>query len=346
MQKNLTSAEIYREALKLIREDIKRSGHLVGFYTRRICPGAKPAVYVRQQQPECLPGVVFEVSPSVVKPLKLAQATKGFEVSTELTIDMTGKKVCSIAVSLTDTSFKELFSELVGHLLDHVVASISEQDAMVSLQSQLLLWRKFLDRGADDGLSVNEQTGLYGELSFLKLCLTNGVPSVNALNAWTGPTGTNQDFTFGSCAVEIKSSSANDANRVRISNLRQLDDTGLLKLYLCHYAFDRRQSTGETLPELVAYLMVELRKPSAALNILFDERLIAAGYFRSHESLYRESGYALRYSHGHVVRSGFPRILESDVSIGISDVKFEIDLASAEDHRVDMTEIFKAIEEL
>tara|TARA_B110001469_G_C9648331_1_gene329270 strand:- start:3732 stop:4769 length:1038 start_codon:yes stop_codon:yes gene_type:complete len=344
MQMNSTSAKIYREALRLIRADIEHSGHLVGFYTRRVCPSAKPAIYVRQQQPEGLPGVVFEVAPSAVKPLRLAQATKGFVVSTELTVDASGRKVCCVAVSLNDASFEELFSELVGHLLDHVIASVTERDSMISLQAQLQLWRKFLDRGADDGLSENEQTGLYGELSFVRLCMEAGMPAVDLLNAWTGPTGTNQDFTFGACAVEVKSSSSNDANRIRISNLRQLDDTGLDELYLQHYAFDRRQSAAGTLPELVGVLLGRFQADDVALNVLFDERLIAAGYFRSHEALYRETGYTERYSNTYGIREGFPRILEADICLGISDVKFVVDLASAKDYRIDVVEVLRECE--
>lgn len=344
MPKNSTSVELYLEALRLIEGDIGKSRHLSGYYTRRICSEAPVAVYVRKHHPDGLQGFAIEVPPTVVKPLKLSHATKGFVVSTELDMSSEGKKICRVSVSLGEPAFKELFAELVGHLLDHIANASSERDAMVSLQSQLLLWRKFLDRGAGEGLSENEQTGLYGELCFLKLCINSGVPPIDVLNAWTGPNGANQDFTFGSYAVEVKSSAANEANRIRISNIRQLDGTGLKGLFLCHHALDRRQSSGETLPQLILAIVDLIKEQDAALAVLFDELLMTAGYLHAHHPLYTDYGYTLRYENAYKVDGDFPRLLEADIPSGLSDVKFVVDLATATSSRVDKKDIFNALE--
>jgi hypothetical protein len=343
MLKNSTSVDIYLEALRLIEEDICKSVHISGYYKRRISSAAPAAIYVRKLHPEGTQGVAIEVSPAVVKPLKLSHTTKGFSVSTELTERAEGKKVCRVAISLGEAAFKELFAELVGHLLDHISNASSEKDAMLRLQSQLLLWRKFLDRGADEGLSENEQTGLYGELAFMKLCLKAGIPAIDILNAWTGPNGANQDFTFGSDAIEVKSSSANDANRTRISNIRQLDDTGLEGLFLYHHAFDRRQSSGQTLPQLVQILITLIKEQDAALTVFFDELLMSAGYLHAHQVLYSDVGYTLRYENAYKVDASFPRLLEANLPPGLSEVKFMVDLATAVSSRINREEIFKAL---
>lgn len=343
MQKNLTSVELYLEALRLIEEDITTSGHFSGYYSRRIYACANVAIYVRRHQPSGGKGIAFEVSPEIVKSLKLSQTTKGFSVSTELDINTDGRKICRVSISIGDPAFEELFTELVGHLLDHILGATSEKDAILSLQSQLLLWRKFLDRGANEGLSEKEQIGLYGELSFLKLCINSGVPAMDALNAWTGPSAENQDFMFGACAVEVKSSAANDANRIQVSNTRQLDDTGLKSLFLHHYALDRRKSSGETLPQLINILTELIKEQDTALPVLFDELLIAAGYLHAHHALYSEAGYALRYENTYLVDENFPRILEASLPCGLSDVKFIVDLASISGQRTDKEEIFKAL---
>lgn len=343
MPKNSTKVDLYLEALRLIEEDIAKPNHLSGYYTRRICSEAPVAVYVRKHHPDGLQGFAIEVSPAIVKPLKLSHATKGFVVSTELDFSAEGKKVCRVAISLGEVAFKELFAELVGHLLDHISNASSEKDAMRSLQSQLLLWRKFLDRGADEGLSENEQTGLYGELALMKLCLKTGIPAIDILNAWTGPNGANQDFTFGSCAIEVKSSSANDANRIRISNIRQLDDTGLEGLFLYHHAFDRRQSSGQTLPQLVQILISLIKEQDAALTVLFDELLMTAGYLHAHQVLYSDVGYTLRYENAYKVDASFPRLLEANLPPGLSEVKFMVDLATTVSSRINREEIFEAL---
>lgn len=346
MEQNSTSAEIYREALRNIESDIEHSGQAYGVFTRRIFLNAKPSVYVRLKKPEGLPGLIFEVAPLVVKSLKLSQSTRGFIVSTDLTQDVGGRKVCSVVVSLNDVSFEELFSEFAGHLLDHITTSASEKEAMISLQLQLQLWKRFLDKGVDSGLSINEQTGLYGELSFARRCLNEKILPIDVLNAWTGPSGSNQDFTFGSVAVEVKSSSANDANIVKISNLRQLDGTGLQQLYIYHCALDRRQLAGETLPDIILDLALKFAESDKVLSEMFYERLMAAGYLRSHADLYRDTGYVMRYDNGYRVDDAFPRILEMDVPSGISDVKFMVDLDCAAQCLIKMTEILDEIKEI
>ena len=343
MPKNSTTVNTYLEALRLIEKDIAKSEPLGGYYRRRLFLDAAIAIYVWKHQPDGRHGIAIEVHPSAVKPLKLSHSTKGFVVSTELDHDTEGRKICRVVIALGDPAFVELFTELIGHLLDHIVDAPSDRDAMVSLQSQLLLWRKFLDRGAEEGLSDGEQTGLFGELSFLQHCIDSGMPLVAVLDAWTGPNGSNQDFTIGSLAIEIKSSAANDANRIRISNLRQLDGTGLEQLFLYHFAYDRRQSSGTTLPQLVELLAARVKEQDEALAILFDELLLAAGYLHSHSHLYKDIGYSLRYENAYQVDEGFPRILEQDLAAGLSEVRFTIDLAVAVSQRLDCEVIFEAL---
>lgn len=339
MLKNSTSVDLYLNALHLIGEDIGSSCHDTGYFTRRICPDAPVAVYARKHQPDGRQGIVFEVTPSIIKPLRLSHVSRGFVVSTELDVSTAGKNICRVAITIGASAFAELFAELVGYLLDHVIAASTEKDAMTSLQSQLMLWRKFLDRDADDGLSDEQQSGLFGELRFMKMCITKGVPTFDLLNAWKGPTGSNQDFAFGSCSIEIKTSTSNEASHIRISNPRQLDNSGLSKLYLYHYAFDRRQASGETLPQLVNWLIDSISSENPSLVVLFEERLLAVGYLRIQQSRYSETGYQVRYESGYIVDERFPRLLESDLAPGVSDVKYVVELACANNLKVNAEDI-------
>lgn len=128
-------------------------------------------------------------------------------------------------------AFADLFKHLCVDVVSAVLATDSEQRAVDALCSRLSRWQKFLEDAAG-GLSETRQTGLYGELYFLRRLLLAGCTPRRALDGWKGPLGTNQDFMFGRSAVEIKSTTANTDTVLVIANERQLDDAGISSLTL------------------------------------------------------------------------------------------------------------------
>ena len=340
---NSNSVKLYRDQLSLIEKDILESGQRPGYYSRRILTNTAVAIYVRKTYPQGTKGIAIETSIESVKHTNLSQSSRGFQVSTELATSAEGKRVCRVTICLGEPAFEVVFAELVGHLLDHIEDSESEAKAIATLQSQLILWRKFFDSEADTGLSERAQTGLYGELTFINFCLESGISAIHVLNAWTGPKPEecNKDFTFGSCAVEIKSSSATEANRVYISSIRQLDDTGLEELFLHHIVFDRRPSTVQTLPQLVRTIQKSIEEQDISLKLLFIDLLKDAGYLHIHEPLYSNAGYTLRYENSYRVDEFFPRLLEGEIPHGVIDVEYGIDLATAANCKTEKSDILK-----
>ena len=146
-------------------------------------------------------------------------------------------------------------------------------------------------------------------------------------HAWEGPLGANQDFLFGTVAVEVKASTGNETDSVRISNIRQLDDTGLGQLFLHHAAYDFRDGSGRTLPMLVRRLRHCLSASAGAL-VIFEERLLAAGYVEPSPSAFDRYGFTTRFRRCFRVATGFPRLLELLLPRGVFNVCYILDLAA------------------
>ena len=157
-----------------------------------------------------------------------------------------------------------------------------------------------------------------------------------------GAAGANQDFLFGAVAVEIKASTGNETELVRISNIRQLDDTGLEKLFLRHAAYDFRDGSGQTLPMLVQRLR-QFLSPSAETVIVFDERLLSAGYVEPSPSAFERYGFTARFRRCFRVEKGFPRLLELPLPNGVSKVCYTLNLAACVEFEVSGAVVMAAI---
>ena len=188
-----------------------------------------------------------------------------------------------------------------------------------------------------------EHVGLYGELVFIESGLAAGISGQALIDSWQGPLGANQDFLFGPVAVEVKATTGMDANRVRISNIRQLDSTGLANLFLARHAFDFRRGSGRTLSELATSLRAVLSAVSLDLADSLAARLLAAGYVDSLPSEYGDWGFTPRRFDAFQVVNSFPRLIEADLPAGVSEVAFTIDLSAAAHLHVDEPDLWASI---
>src|SRR5262249_28405255 len=154
------------------------------------------------------------------------------------------------------------------------------------------------------------------ELSFIEAGLNADVASPTIVNAWQAPLSTNKDFVFGPLAVEIKTTTKNDSEKIRITNARQLDTTGLDTLFLIGYAFDLRRGAGRTLPQLVPALKSSLASNSSDQLSTFNDRLLEAGFVEGTANEFDNWGFTCRLFDVFTVGEGFPRLLESNLPPG------------------------------
>jgi hypothetical protein len=311
-----------------------------GYYHRRL-PFSGPAVYAGIVRPGTLRRLSIEVEKSTIAHANFEDQTRGYLVSVE---DRDGEDTDRAFVHLQESGpspARDLFVIFTADVLDHVSKCINEPEAVRVLRERLQHWKRFF-QSRTEGLSREEYIGLFAELDFFRLGLTASVTPEALANAWQGPSGTNQDFLFGGVAVEIKACTDNETNLVPISNVRQLDDTGIEQLFLCQGVYDFRQDSGETLKMLVENLR-HLLVPSPTAGDIFEARLLAAGYIEPASSSFDRYGFAPRFRRHFHVAEGFPRLLESSLPSAISDVRYALNLAACGSFEVNETVVVAAI---
>lgn len=233
----------------------------------------------------------------------------------------------TLDIVLRDDSHSDIFTALVADLLSALAVSADPGAAGQILLARLEDWRRMLGSVSPQGLAAEQQRGLFGELTVLASILLP-VAGARAVLAWTGPDGQLQDFQFPRAAIEVKTASGNSAQVVRIANERQLDYRLAGRLFLVTLALDaRRDGPGDTLPDLVANLRQTVR--SLAMSAEFEQRLNRCGYLETQAHLYADRRYTVRQRLIHVVAEEFPRITESDLRDGLSDVSYTVDLHAA-----------------
>ena len=229
-----------------------------------------------------------------------------------------------VEVTLLDQNYRDTFMVLVADIVSLVTSTETEDDGARVLVRHLGRWLHFLKHKRVRRLSRSRIIGLYGELTVLREILFGSVGVDDAVRAWTGPDGSFQDFQFPGVAIEVKALSSTQPQRLAISSERQLDDRGLGALVLAHLSIEVRQASGRTLPDLITEIDGILDGHPAARE-QFDERLFTAGYHRVQAVLYEDLGFTDRTVHLYRVGPGFPRVLETDLSLGVGDVAYRID---------------------
>ncbi len=159
---------------------------------------------------------------------------------------------------------------------------------------------------------------------------------------WTGSKGTQQDFQFSGCAVEVKTTSAKQHQKLAIASERQLDDTGARTIVLLHLSLDIRQGQGETLPEVIASVRSLVAGDAIARNEL-ENLLFEIGYLDIHATRYESIGYTIREHNYFRVGADFPKIIESDLRNGVGDVRYTISVAECKRFSIPESEVIALI---
>ena len=226
----------------------------------------------------------------------------------------------------TSDAYKDVFTVLVDDIVKHASGQTSEPEAAAALLDRLGRWQTFLQNLRPEGLTPEEQRGLYGELWFLRHRLLPHIPADDAVHAWTGTARTVKDFQFPGGAVEMKTASASTDPHLSINGARQLDDQGLNALFLAYLALEPVQGSGETLAAMVSEVRALVQGSLTAAQRL-EDKLREAGYLDVHASRYEQPGYLQREALVFHVAEGFPRLTERDLPAGVGDLHYKISVA-------------------
>ncbi|GGR73243.1 hypothetical protein GCM10010169_16570 [Micromonospora fulviviridis] len=155
----------------------------------------------------------------------------------------------------------------------------------------------------------------------------------DAVSAWRGPTGANQDFELPSCAIEVKTGAGRNPGSIVIASERQLDETGTDHLLLAHLSVDERRSgSGQSLNDVVD--SVKEMMATAPARAEFGDRLVRVGYLSEHRHLYDDARYTVRRTDFWHVNGDFPRIVEADLRSGVGDCRYRISTVGLDQYGV------------
>jgi hypothetical protein len=302
-----------------------------GLLYKRYSAEVLPDVFIALKSPEKLRCIAFRLSASF--PVDANQWNKLKDIKIETLLDEKDKTKMFLLILLLNKQHKDIFSTLCEDLILGVTEVTTEEKLVDKLLERLAKWQSLFEKVGKLGLSDEGQRGLYGEIYFLRFFLNNALDKNYCLKSWLGPERSIQDFQYSNWAVEVKTTHGNNHQKIHITSERQLDDSIIEKIFLYHLSLDIRVGNGESLNSLIDEVSELLNDNTMASN-LFKLKLLEAGYYETHRPLYDERGYTIRQENLYRVAGNFPRITESQIPIGVGDVRFSIVLSESEEWRI------------
>lgn len=223
--------------------------------------------------------------------------------------------------------FEEEFLRLCWDMIEY---SSKEENALNALIYRYMTWQKLLQYENKSIMSFQRQKGLLGELIFMSKMIDD-IGVEEAVDSWTGPDGSDQDYLFPSEWAEIKCVSL-ASETVHISSLQQLQQEmeGKLIVYILESttAGDDRISLVDVVNEINTKLVNNARYLDR-----FDLKLYKYGYRKNHENQYCENQFRYIEKREYVVNDSFPKLVRDNVSSEIVSCKYELSLAAIEKYR-------------
>ena len=324
-----------------LEEDTRAAG-VFGRMQRRIGPEGRRNFFLGLDLPSRHRMLILRVAADSGEGQPKISDSSGLIVrSTSGTID--GDNV-EIELILTDAQHSDIFDLLIRDLVEAAEEPQSERSGLSRFLSRLSDWQQLLRRLAPRGLAPEAQQGLWGELWVLREVVAPAMGMAEAVQAWRGPLGSDQDFQMGTTNVEVKTSTRHGPDLIAISSERQLEVPDGVALILVVMSLDSRVGYGETLPKIVKNSRTAAS--GAGCLGLLDDRLSLLGYGAEDESLYSEVGYSVRSFHPFLVRDGFPMIVSSDLQPGVAGVRYSISIHSCGPYKIALEEPSKLLTEL
>jgi len=301
-------------------------------------------IYGTFQYPERYYGVAFTFSKDIR--IDISSFDNLRELNVMLLTDTTFVNSRLLIIQLLYPNSRDIFASLCENLIQSVIKLNTEQKIIRTVVNQLEKWKTLFEKNNSTGMTPSEQQGLFGELYFLQKFLTKpDAVLCDVLHTWVGIDKALRDFQGSSWAVEAKTTSTNNPQKVSINGERQLDETLLEKLFLFHLSVEVSNGNGQTLCQKIVAIREMLENDTPALS-LFNAKLFEAGYLDKHEPFYQDRFYQVRNENYYKIENEFPRIKENELRGGVSDVKYSIILAMCDEFLISENQLFSIIKAL
>jgi len=276
---------------------------------------------------------ILSVAKNIAIPELKNYRFKGVEIFT-----IEAENNIELNIYLLDNDLTDIFSLFIQNILEDIKRSVTEKDAITTTLNVVSKWKKLFDKISFNGLSLEQQKGLIGELLFLNYLLDNGKKSVSA---WTGTEQEFQakDFTLGSVGVEIKFTSSKQP-LIKVSSERQLDAENLSELYVVLYAAEAVKDNGVSLNSIVEQTRNKIATEEE--RSIFNAKLQLNGYYEDDVERYNKM-YSLKKTHTFSITSEFPKIVKNQLPLGIYNTSYSIEVSAAENFIINLEEILSKI---
>ncbi|WKV52375.1 PD-(D/E)XK motif protein [Dickeya fangzhongdai] len=231
---------------------------------------------------------------------------------------------------------RDLFEGLCSTLVSSLENTTNSASALAVSLTHIRRWKTFLS-GRNQLMSAEEIRGLFAEIVFLMELLERQIPSNTAVDAWLGPERSHQDFIFGNTAVEVKSLSGAERSSIHISSedqLESLNDSLFLRVYRLSNLPEA--TAARSLNELIISVQTRLGEVDAIEA--FDRKLVAYGYAPLPD--YDQPRFVVSNMSSYRVGDGFPRLMRSQLPVGIAKVTYDIRLETIAPYQCDDEAIF------
>ena len=262
----------------------------------------------------------------------------------DVLIDELGDGATRLTLLLHDQDDFEIFRVLCADLLEVTRAYAPEESlrAMRMLLGRLRQWQEVLARRRQPLLSRNEIMGLVGELLFMRDVLAPRLGLPVSIDTWRGPYGDEQDFALSGVIIEVKTQGTTADRRLRISSEDQLD-VSASRVVICQQGVAPSTEDDEAAVSLnglaTTLIAASVAAPNACERLQLG--LDAAGWREKPEY---EDLWKLMDRNYFEVRDGFPRIVRSDLGIGVEDVKYRIRVADCLPFTIGEADVFSGKE--
>ncbi len=235
-----------------------------------------------------------------------------------------------LTLVLESTEDAGIFYYLCNSLMDSTGTVSSKEDIVAArvVLTQLARWQTLLKNRGSKLLNLQQQMGLFGELMVLEDIFLDNVPAREAISAWNGPLGDEQDFGYGNSLVEVKTARSTKDSELKISSLSQLDTiSGDISLvFQTMGVFEDQPPNSLSLNGLVENLYNRLSDAGHEISEQFGMRLALVGY--EPDPAYDKYFFAPVSRKIFAVEGEFPRIGSADIKPGISKLSYSISVES------------------
>jgi hypothetical protein len=228
----------------------------------------------------------------------------------------------SMRIFLEEPRLLPVFAELCRDIVEFTRRNAQSASPSALVLSRIERWRSLM-QAQPAGLSRSQIRGLIGELLVLEHELLPALLPEQAVSAWTGPLGANQDFRLpDGRKLEVKAV-GRYSDTVQINGLDQLDGgVDPLQLVIVRLADTGIDSEGAiTVARLIERLRSILTPAPVALQT-FEVLLAFAGWKDGADT--DSVSVRLERIDRHDVDSDFPRLIRATVPDGVTAATYEI----------------------